>query len=182
MWRNGLNQARFVKHRRRGLTGGLPPFIQYGGRGDHNNVAPRLGFAWDPRSNGRTAIHGGFGITNVDLQDNAFQNEVFTLLQNSVSIKNPVWQNPYNGQTPQSYVLKTPPNVNVNANNVTNPVSYSTSLGVTQQLTSDLVLSVEGNYTHMTALDVTENVNTPDPFAPVCGRIHSSAKSTNRRR
>ena len=29
---------------------------------DYNNFAPRLGFAYDPFGNGRTAVHGGYGI------------------------------------------------------------------------------------------------------------------------
>jgi len=29
---------------------------------DHNTFAPRVGFAWDPRANGRTVLRGGFGV------------------------------------------------------------------------------------------------------------------------
>lgn len=29
---------------------------------DKNNIAPRIGFEWDPFSNGKTSVHGGFGL------------------------------------------------------------------------------------------------------------------------
>ena len=39
------------------------------GAGDHNNLGPRLGFAWDMFGNGKTAVRGGFGI--------AYQSAIF---------------------------------------------------------------------------------------------------------
>jgi hypothetical protein len=30
--------------------------------GDHNNLAPRIGLAWDPKGDGKTVVRGGFGI------------------------------------------------------------------------------------------------------------------------
>jgi hypothetical protein len=39
------------------------PFIFEIPKSDTNNWAPRLGFAWDPRGNGKWAVRGGFGIS-----------------------------------------------------------------------------------------------------------------------
>lgn len=50
-----------------------PPGISYP---DLNNWAPRFGFAWDPRGDGRTSLRGGFGMFYDVLlgQDNQYQN------------------------------------------------------------------------------------------------------------
>jgi outer membrane receptor protein involved in Fe transport len=54
---NGTNQG-YVSP----LAGQLP-FIRTKARSvDKNNIAPRLGFAWDPSGEGRTVVRGGFGI------------------------------------------------------------------------------------------------------------------------
>jgi hypothetical protein len=41
---------------------------------DHNNFAPRFGFAWDPRGNGRTAIRGSFSIAYLEPYSNLYTN------------------------------------------------------------------------------------------------------------
>jgi len=43
--------------------------------GDHNNFGPRVGFAWDVRGDGKTAVRGGFGTS--------YNGEVYNPLSNS---------------------------------------------------------------------------------------------------
>ena len=45
------------------------------GAGDHNNVGPRLGFAWDMFGDGKTALRGGFGIS--------YQSAIYTPYSNT---------------------------------------------------------------------------------------------------
>ena len=52
---------------------------------DYNNVAPRIGVAWDPRGDGRTSIRGGFGVFYGSITGNEWNttadNQPFTVRQ-----------------------------------------------------------------------------------------------------
>jgi hypothetical protein len=179
VWRNSLNASMYPQ---------ALPYVKFGSHGNiYDNLGPRLGFAWDPFHTGRTVVRGGFGIVNVDLQDNAFESEISTLRQTQITIQgtptNPIpYPNPYAPYTtPQAYLAAHPQSLNVslNANNIYNPKVYTYNLGVDRQFSPDIALSVEGMYTHMYGLDVNENINTPTNIVVATSRPNLNFNQIN---
>jgi outer membrane receptor protein involved in Fe transport len=69
---------------------------------DFNNFAPRMGFSWDPFSNGRVAVRGGYGIAYERLFNNSITNIRFNPPDYAFTSATPV-TTPSHGGLPIAY-------------------------------------------------------------------------------
>jgi Carboxypeptidase regulatory-like domain len=157
VWLNNLNASLYP-------APGLPSFVKFGGHGVFDNVAPRVGFSWDPKSDGKTVVRGGYGIVYTMNSNNVYgEGQTVTLRQTSISVTKPTFPDPYNGKGYLNYLSTSAPSITVNANQVSNPPVYTYSLGGTRQILSDLALIVDGFYSKMTKFQITNEINKPNP-------------------
>lgn len=165
VWLNNLRASLYP-------SPGLPSWVQFGGHNAFANVAPRLGFVWDPTGDGKTVLRGGYGIVYTMNSNNVYgEGETVTLRQTSILVNGtaakPVsFPDPFSGKGYANYVSTTAPSITVDANQVSNPPVYTYSLGGSRQLTPDLALIVDGIYSKMTKFQITPNVNTPFESSP----------------
>ncbi|MEA2339322.1 MAG: hypothetical protein QOE82_3329, partial [Thermoanaerobaculia bacterium] len=133
---------------------------------DHNNLAPRLGFAWTPNTASRTVIRGGYGIfygrTPAIMIGTAHSNNginVQTLTFTGSLI--PTYPNIY--QSIPTGVTLPKPTIFAFDPNFENPKVHQSSLGIERGLTNDIAVSV--TYQHVKGSDLPRtidiNVSTP---------------------
>ena len=157
VWLNNLHASLYP-------APGLPSFVKFGGHGAYGNIAPRVGFIWDPKGDGKTVFRGGYGIVYTMNSNNVYgEGETVTLRQTSISAKNPSFPDPYNGKGYLHYLSTSAPSITVDANQVSNPPVYTYSLGGTRQIQPNLALIVDAFYSKMTKFQITEEINKPDP-------------------
>ncbi|PYR67784.1 MAG: hypothetical protein DMF88_11630 [Acidobacteria bacterium] len=133
-------------------------------RHDNNNFGPRVGVAWDVTNDTRTLVRAAYGRFYQYLPQGSLRNELGTLLQNSISITNPSYPDPYGGLSQQAFVtVSARPNVNILDDNIQNMTGDTATAGVSRQLMRNLAIHVDGVYTNLRQFARTQNINQPRP-------------------
>ena len=143
----------------------LSQFINPKSRGDNNNLGPRVGMSWDLADNGQTVVRAAYGRFYQYLPQGALRGEMTTLLQNTISIPNPAYPDPYGGLSPQAFVtVSARPNVSILDDNIRNASGDTVTAGVSRQLRDNLALHVDGVYTNLRGIARTQNINQGVPL------------------
>jgi hypothetical protein len=142
----------------------LGELIDPASRGDHNNFGPRLGFAWDVRSDGRSVVRGAYGRFFQYLMQGQVRPEHSALRQSSINITNPVYPDPYGGLSREAFVrVSATPNVSILDDDIRNASGDTATVGFSQELRPNLAVHVDGVYTNIRDLGMLIRTNTPDP-------------------
>jgi hypothetical protein len=152
------------------------PYIDPASRGDLNNLQPRVGLAWDLTGAGQSVVRAAAGLYNRYQWNGVFNAERQNLLQTSINIRNPSYPDPYGGRDPADFASTAPPNITIVANDIRNPLASIYTAGISQELVSNIGVSVDVVYTKTESEVVSANINTQDPVTrlrplPEWGRI-----------
>jgi len=166
-------------------------------QGDNNNFAPRVGFAWNVGSDGKTVIRGNSGIFYDTLESSAINRESNTgpVGQTTIDLRQgdplfPTFPNRLSsfptgaGTVARATVYVPvfqgdafPGSIGSDSFHRSAPYFFNTNLGIQRQLSGDVALSVD--YTRVYGYDmlVTWDTNAPTYFALGPGQTRSVAQA-----
>jgi hypothetical protein len=140
----------------------LKQLINPNTRGENNNFGPRLGVAWDVRDNGKDLVRAAYGRFYQYISGGSLRGEADTLKQNSITIPNPTYPDPYGGLGFNAFVTASArPNVSIVDDRIRNGYGDTVTAGVSHQLAQSLAIHVDGVYTNLRNLSRTQNINQP---------------------
>ena len=136
------------------------PFFQ----GNHNTFAPRIGFAWDPFSDGKLSVRGGFGIFYDEIDsDFRFQVNSNPPFVRVLEVSSPSFPHAFSGAAGSPPL----PTANGMDFNLRVPTRLQYSFGVQRQLTSSRVFNIAYVGSHSFHLTRKTDPNTARPqFLP----------------
>jgi hypothetical protein len=157
----------------------VPSPIQPGVRPlDKDNVAPRFGFAYDLKGDGRSVIRGGIGRYFDKVMLNLTSNERRSILGEfiGVTVVNPSLTDPLQGKTFEDYKnQKIPASLTVLDNNYQTPYNDQVSVGLAQQLRAGTALQIDYVHSRGTNEPMTPQINyfeDPTTHLPLNPAVH----------
>ena len=171
--RKGFNEGLNLNNKTMFPTTGTPtqiPYVDFSKRGDRNNVGPRLGLAWD-LNGGKSVVRAGYGLYYNPLNLMVSSVEQLNFRQASITITNPTYPDPYQGQDPLRFASTAPQNISILDNHIQNVESYATTAGMSHEIAANLAVHADVVYTQIRkvaqAIDINPRANGATGLRPL---------------
>jgi outer membrane receptor protein involved in Fe transport len=136
-------------------------------RGDRNNFGPRVGAAWDVTGDGRTSVHGGYGLFFENMRTLQNFGELTWPQARQIIINSPNFPDALQGRSRDQFVSTAPPNITVMDSDTVSAFAHQFSAGVSKMLGANFALAADLIVVNRKADRDTVDLNLPDPVTRV---------------